>query len=298
MFYFKCLSTQAAVMLTGFLTCCVIIWCMVIQYKMIELQHGLDQLESEMLSQPQLTEIKNWQNFHRKSLRNLETELQNLKYSTKNLDHSVEEQRSLVKTTIDKQLQLREDMTKCSEGLLNLHTVYAEHFTYPQAYVDKAKNDLKLYFEVERGKIFERLYKEKLHNFNEMLETHLTNFHNGSTEEENCNSSNILSSEPRLTKKVLAQIIYELKRSIHYWTMTSQSTLHFLQRIIHHQDSEIVKVRIWTVNLLRQKFKHNEKSIESLNVQLRSYKQGIMVLNDSIDTIKNLTFSYPSLACI
>ncbi|XP_062576121.1 uncharacterized protein LOC134238010 [Saccostrea cucullata] len=269
---------------------------MVIQYKMIELQHDLDQLEREMLSQLHLTEIKSWQNFHGESLRNLETELQILKLSTKNLKHSVEEQRSLVKTTIEKQLQLREDMTKSSEGLLELHAVYVKHFTYPQACVDKAKDDLKLYFEVERGKIFETLYKEKLHNFNEMLESHLTNYHNGSSKEENRNSSNKLSSEPRLTKKVLAQILYELKRSMQRWIMTSQSTLHFLQRIIRHQDSEIVQIRMWTVTHVRQKFKHNEKSIESLNVHLRSNTQDIMVLNVSVNTVKSLGFSYPSLA--
>ncbi|XP_061184754.1 uncharacterized protein LOC133192759 [Saccostrea echinata] len=261
---------------------------------MIKLQHYLGQLEREMSSHLQFKEIKNWQNFHGKSLSNLETELKSLKLSTKNLEHSVEEQRRQTKTTKEKQLQLREDLTKCSEDLLNLHAVYAKHFTYPQAFVDKAKDELKLHFEVERGNIFERLYEEKLHNLHEMLEIHLTKY--GSSKEVKCNSSNKLSSETRLTKKVLVQIINDLKRSIKQWIMTSKSTLYFLRGLIHHQDSEIVNFRMWTVRHIHLKLKHTEEFIEALNVQLRSNKQEIMVLNESINAMKSLCFSYPSLA--
>ncbi|XP_061184362.1 uncharacterized protein LOC133192363 [Saccostrea echinata] len=278
--------------LAGILTCSLITWCIIIQYKMNELQHNLTQLESK--NSFQFTEIKNWQDLHGKAFSNFEKELLSLKLSTENLAQSVEQQWSQTKTTIEKQFQLRKDMTRCSEDLLNLHAVYAKHFTYPQTYVDKAKDELKLQFEVEKGKIFKTLYEEKLNNFHDILEIHLTKYE--SLKVVKFDSSNQHASESRLTKKVLMQMFNDLKTSMKKWIMTLKSTLYFWQGRIHQQVSEIDEIRLWTVRYVQQKLKHNKKFIDALNIHMKNSKRGILALNDTINSVKSFWFSYPSFA--
>ncbi|XP_062609576.1 uncharacterized protein LOC134271379 [Saccostrea cucullata] len=268
--------------LTGFFTCCSILWCMVIQHKMQEIQH---------ICQMEFREIKKRQNHYVSSVNSLEAGLQSVKLSVNSLAESVAEQRNLVKTTMERQLQISRDLTRCSEDLLNLH---AKHPSYPQSYVDKAKDELKHHFEAERGKIFENLYEEKIRNLHEIVEIQFIKYK--SPKEVKYNSSNQHSSESHLTKNILVPILNDLKRSMKKLMMTSKSTLHYLHRLLRQQVSELAEARLWTVRQIQQKFKHNGKVMDALNVHLKSNKKGILSLNDTINSLKSFCLSYPSFA--
>lgn len=245
---------------------------------MIELQHKVDLLEKTTASQ--LTKIEHTQELHRKAHYNFTTDLEYL-------TQSVDELRYLVKITVEKQNHFKEIFTNHSQ---DLHTLYRIHSKHQETCLHTAKAELKHQFDVERRKVFERLFEQKGQSVNEVLE--LYSLRTGGAKSAGCQSSDHHVLESRATIRSLRHLFTDIKMSVQRWMVTSQSALSSFQGLVYrHVTSEIMGVKLWTVGHIQRKLTYNAKPLNNLKGQVSRNTAKILVLNN---TMKRNSCSFPS----